>query len=722
MIINTTHYCWVIGNTGFRESALYEKIESYLLILEEFKNRGYVWSDNQRDFFELMKEFGFMEKGSTSEVNAPKAARLKTSPLEKLGLISVDREVTDVGDIILQRAKQRIKNPNISFDEEHFLENDGDVYIRQLLKLHFYANVEEKKGIRPFVLFLTFLKEFKYLSKNEMAYILPLIISEDLIAYGRNSILEYRKAKKDQNFDEYSWIKKYLINHKNMLSNIQRIKNYIEENIENIENDFENQDESKIREFIIEIDDNGKSKKYSLKLYDLFYAMYKLWKNIDDSTMSKRAIDEIIKGIEKTSNTQAKEWRRAVLGVTNKAVLRTLNEDKYQLYIEYFKKNFYSTSFEEFITNVFDHLWYIKILNNLSDYEDHNTRYLKLSNILETEYIDGEKVLKVSEFYQILINKVLEDSEIYEMKFDQEEYKAYLYKNTYKIPDFLEEDMNNIALNVIHQIRTISDEEIKDEKPEYLNYRQWINELKEKFIEKKVINMIERTRKDIEDNTPDNLINCLEYINKRRDNKLREVIDTEADIPTVFEYLVWKAFLVLGNYTKNPIKFANFSFDNDLKPVQHAGGGIADVIFNYEDHDLILEATLTNEENQRKLEMEPVPRHLAKYRFDVNNNSYCIFIAPNIDPNVAVVHRSFKKFPYYIKDKDDKQYKPVADLSIIPLSIDDLRLLINYSIKRDVLYKNLKEEVFDALIGSDEEDGYIWYSNKVYTTIRKLNI
>lgn len=721
MIINTTHYCWVIGNTGFRESALYEKIESYLMILNEFKERKYKWSVNQGDFFKLMQEYGFMEKGSTSQINAPKAARLKTSPLEKLGLINIDREITQVGKIILERAKQRIENNHFIVDEEHFLENDGDVYIRQLFKLHFYANIEEKFGIRPFVLFLKFLKEFKYLSKNEMRYILPLIICEELEEYGKESIRQYRAAKQSKAFDEHIWVREYIIKHKEKLSNVQKIKEYISLNIEEIEVGFKSLDKNIINQFLIEIDDNGKSKKYSLKLYELFIGLYMLWKNIDDEEKSKEAINQIIKGIDNTSSTQQKEWRKMILGVTNKASLRSINSAKYNDYKRWFINNIYYGDFEKFTFKIFDILWCIKIINNLNDYEDHNTRYLKLSNILETGYIEGEKALKISEFYVPLIEKMLVEDSLKTVIYNESEYKDYLYSNvTFRLPKLLETDMGVIANKVIEEIKAISEEDVQETKPTNLNYRQWITVLKNKLIEKKVINMIEDLRNNILEGNSDNLISCLKLISKRKDSKLREIIETEADIPTVFEYLVWQSFLVLGDYKHNPINFANFSFDNDLKPVQHAGGGTADVIFKYENHDLILEATLTNDENQRKLEMEPVPRHLAKYRFEENNDSYCIFIASNIDPNVAVVHRAFINLPYYVKNKFSGEYIAVEKSAIIPLAIGDLIKIVDYSVKKDILYKKLKENIFDLVIASKEVNGYKWYHNDIKTRLMSL--
>lgn len=54
-------------------------------------------------------------------------------------------------------------------------------------------------------------------------------------------------------------------------------------------------------------------------------------------------------------------------------------------------------------------------------------------------------------------------------------------------------------------------------------------------------------------------------------------------------------------------------------------GGYADIIYEYEaclaypKHALLLEATLADGTNQRRMEMEPVLRHLEDYRIRFNN-------------------------------------------------------------------------------------------------------
>ncbi len=724
MEIDVTHYCWVIGNTGFRESALYEKIESYLDILKEFKSREYTWKDNQREFFYMMQEHNFMVDGSTSERNMKKAARLKTSPLEKLGLVDVQRNVTQVGNKILERSAKRKEDGKKYVDKEFFLENDGDIYIRQLIKLQFFAG--DNEIVKPFILFLQYMKEFKYINYNEMIYIIPLIVSNKMFDYGKNLIIEYRRESQKKGFDFFKWQKEHIISHKDNILKIKSIKIYIEKNIKEIKQNIDEQDTDKITNLMVKMDDNGKSPKYSMPLTDIFIGLCYLNNNINDFNKVKECIDFIVEAIEKTTKTQQPLWRKLIFGVNNKNKFKNKNDSRYKENLEHYIKNIYSDDMKTFIFNFFDTLWFIKIKNNLEDYADHNLRYLKLSNILENKYENGEKRVAIAEIYEVIIDKILNTEEVNKIILNKEEYNKYLYNESYYLPELQEEDMKEIAEKYIIKINEISTEKVESTKPKDINYRAWIELLNKLYIDKKVIKMIDNVRQLILSKGKGNLLECLEYLEQRsktNDAKLKSIIDTEADVPTIFEFLVWQSFLLFGNYEKNPISFANFSFDNNLKPIQHAGGGMADVIFKYSNHDLILEATLTNDENQRKLEMEPVPRHVARYRNEVRNETYCIFVAPFVDPNVAVVHRAFNDLPYYVKDKDnDNKYIGINSTKILPFAIKELQEVIKYSIRNDILYTQLKEKVFDPIINTDDKDGYIWYKGVVEKKINELNI
>jgi hypothetical protein len=721
MTLNTSRYCLVIGNTGFRESALYEKIEYYLLLLEAFHLQGFSWQHHQKNFFKMMKEAGLMEQGSTSERNAPKAARLKTSPLEKLGLIDTDRRITEVGQQLLERSKLRQLKKNVEFDDAYFLDNDGDLYMKQLVKLHFYANVDDKLGIRPFVLLLDLMMTFNGLTKTELAYIVPLIITDHLVEDGKAAIRDYRRVMAIDETWSSQWVKDHLIKHKDKLSNIQTIKNNLKTHTYELETAFELNQKEVINHYIIEMDDNGKSKSYSLKMKDMISGLYHLWKATKEGQKQKchKAIREVLGGIEKTSTTQQKEWRKLIFGVTNKSSLKSLTSEKLDYYHGTYIGLFHEETFEAYILKILDMIWYIKLLNNLKDYEDHNTRYFKLSGVFETTYRGNEKALKISDFYKKMVEKIIAKEKIEPITYDKIAYKQALYSENYSLPQLDEADSLQLAKEFIDST-SLKDVMKEMKQPESMNSKEWLNHLKKLHRLHRINDMIKEIKESIIGHKPGNLIDCLELIKNRQDKQLKEFMDTEADIPTLFEYLLWQTFLVLGDYVGDPLAYANFSFDNDLKPVLHAGGGLADVIYSYHDHDVILEATLTKDENQRKLEMEPVPRHLAKHRHEIRDMAYCIFVAPIIDPNVAIVHRSFRQLPYYIKDQATATYVPIEEMSILPLGIDELKALLKYSVLKRQSYNQLRQQLFKPLIRNEALDGYLWYTQVIQPAIHNL--
>ncbi|MCL7748769.1 AlwI family type II restriction endonuclease [Halalkalibacter alkaliphilus] len=723
MIINSTHYTWVIGNTGFRESALYQKIEGYILLLEEFTKRGYQWDKNQTEFFELMNEAGFMEDASTNATNIPKASRLKTSPLQKLGLVNESREITEVGNVILRRSKERLKVENkLYFDDEHFLENDGDIYIKQLLKLQFSATKD--KGIKPFILFLELLKEFGSLSRTEITFILPLIITEELKEEGKRAIEEFRNKKEQQECSKEDieiWIQDYIIKQKYNLRKYVEVKAYIEEKAEEVLSHLKEENDKDILDFILPVDMNGKSADYSKPLVPLLTGIYNIWLNIKNKEDTWDSIRETLDAIEKTTGTQEKRWRDSLFGIKNKGVLKSKDiEGLNNTLLNEFKNRVYTEDFKDLLIKFYDILTYIKWYNNLLDYADHNLRYLKLSNILEETSLFEEKAIRISDFYKVLVDKILDDSEIKKYHTSTDDYFDFLYNTNYQLPKFEDDDFIKISDEVVKRIQEISKDDVelpaKTENP-----KQYVSSLKDKYNETRIKNMKDNLRKSIINEDNGNLLECLYLLEKRsksKDNKLKGYMDTEADVPTIFEYLLWQAFLLLDGYVGNAIDFANFDLDIDLKPIQHAGGGMADIIFKYADHHLILEATLTNDENQRRAEMEPIPRHLAKYRHEVDDKTNCLFVAPYIDPNVAVVHRMFKFNPYYVKDNNN--YVGIENSEIIPLGISELKNLIKFAVANNKNYHYLKENVIDILNSSEERDGYLWYKDEVVQTINNI--
>ena len=70
-----------------------------------------------------------------------------------------------------------------------------------------------------------------------------------------------------------------------------------------------------------------------------------------------------------------------------------------------------------------------------------------------------------------------------------------------------------------------------------------------------------------------------------------------------------------------------------------------DQTIDYPKHTLLLEATLADGSNQRRMEMEPVSRHLGEYLLaHPNIEAYCIFITTLLNHNVISDFRARKKY------------------------------------------------------------------------------
>ena len=111
-------YSWVVGTTSFRNAKLNLKIEQQLSILDNFhktisKKDKWTWNkDLQEKYYNFMKDAKFINGDAKRK---DKDARQKTSSLESIGLITKDREITEVGYELLSiienqnfRSKDRI--------------------------------------------------------------------------------------------------------------------------------------------------------------------------------------------------------------------------------------------------------------------------------------------------------------------------------------------------------------------------------------------------------------------------------------------------------------------------------------------------------------------------------------------------------------------------------------------------------------------------------------
>lgn len=203
------------------------------------------------------------------------------------------------------------------------------------------------------------------------------------------------------------------------------------------------------------------------------------------------------------------------------------------------------------------------------------------------------------------------------------------------------------------------------------------------------------------------------FNNRANDEKITNLVSSEATIPTIFEYIIAVAWCYIDEFNVERILDAGLSLDSNMLPKSHAVGGSADFVFDYKSHFLMIEVTLTQSLNQRRAEMESVSRHLGNLLLNLDaqkrKRTYAIFIAPYLDKNVLNDFRS-RIYCYF-----ENEHSYIKGMNILPLSVNDLIVILN----SNTSYKKL-DLLFTPLFKSQNDFGSKWYKNEVKKVISNL--
>ena len=629
-----------------------QKIEQQLDLLnqfwqkEEYKNEK--WESNeyvQEAYYNFIKESGFLKEGTAPR--PAKDARQKTSGMKDIGLIDDNRRLTSVGKKLLEISKAG------DFSSDNFLQipKDSFIYFQQLLKT--YIEIDKNSGVRPFILLARLLKKFNYLSKEEFMYLFPLCINKETTEFIENKLLKFRG--KNINIAEIiTEIFMQQQNYKNALEYFIEEKNITEETF-------------------CKIGLNRKSKDYDRAYFPLYNAIKKIYFDIDKS---ENAILFLYEASD-IGNVKT-HWRKFLFNTSSSASIKKSPKKHLQT------ANMFSNIENEieFKTVFFKTMHLIKVKRTLEDYFDLNRRYLKISDTLL--FTDGQVKFDIIPryFFSLLPN------EFYNLAFEK----------TFELTKLqtLEEISPFLKLNEEILLKSIN----KDNKTSFTQ----ISDIKQFVAEER----IERFNKLIDTKFSDKqLIYILQLISKREDKEIHALITDDADIPTIFEYILGIAWYKISERKGNILSFMNLSLEADLLPKTHAGGGEADLVFQYEaeqnypKHSLLIEATLADSTNQRRMEMEPVSRHLGEYIISHKNlKSYCIFITNFLHINVISDFRNRRKMEYYGGKKGEEV---INGMMITPLENELLVTILKKGIKYSQLYK-LFHELQESTLAPKE-----WY-------------
>ena len=647
-VIPYKSFCWSLGTTSFRTKNFNKTIEEQLSLLDEFwkleENKSKSWSGNkdlQTRYYDFMQSKDFVEGNAG---NKPKDAREKTSGLVDIGLIDDGRKLSNAGKALL---KITLEN-DFSSDNQFQIAKDSYIYLKQLLKT--YYNVDGHT-VRPFMVLIHLLNKFDYLTLDEYTYLLPFCIGET----ETNEIIDGISKLRCRNIS----IDEIIVNRLMGMLNYKTALDYF------IDNEV-------TEELICEIGLNRKSRQYDKPYFKLYQALHRVFVLND--------IDNLISVYDATRDIKiGKWWRNYLFDTTSEKAISNhpVAHLKTTLFNEVEDENTFKIAFFKIM-----HLFKAKA--TLSDYLDLNRRYIKTTDVVlfEGDTIKFDIVPK--HFFKSVAAKLYQDA------FTSSEL-LYEDCDMSEISECLIVDDDTIVAGINEELGiNVSDMQSARAALEDTRYQRLQHLIDTKFTDDKILS----------------LLDCFE---SRNDDEIRSMVTDNADVPTIFEYVLGILWYKTSERHGKILDYMKLSLDADLLPKTHAAGGEADIVYEYDateyypEHTLLLEATLADSTNQRRMEMEPVSRHLGMHLIRTGNmNSYCVFATNYLNINVISDFRSRKTTPFY----DPQDYsKSIAGMKIIPLQTSELKKIVSNGKTYKELYP-LFEAAFNSTLLPHE-----WYES-----------
>lgn len=608
---------WVFGTTSLRPRQLSHKIITILQTLTELEESllsagrpSWQWGGNnelQEAFYDLAKERGVVTGNAPRKA---KDARVLTSGLVDLGLLTEERVVTDAGRELLAATESSSEVGEEPETNIFTIDRESFVYLKQLLKASLRVG---ESTVRPFVVMAKLLSEFGSLSYDEFCYLAQLITTHDDYAIISEAIRELRMMTDKQQIGQYidDTIWRVIISKPRYQRAWELLKSA---------------EESRLDEVIPIIVLNRKSMKYA----EWFSPLYRLLTRIyieGESTSS-----EVTKLYDLAKKSG---WKKLLFkkGTTRNKV----RENGAETLCSHGEGNPFADITDERVLRAcfFKHLHLIKTKATLKDYSDLNKRYIKLTN---TILFENEEIK-----FDTLPRYIF--AEVAPLLFEQAAFAAHPHlanaTELIEVSDCFTKEAVEVATSTARQDLGLAPTE------------EW-GEVEKIIRDQRTDKFRSLVEERFDDKT---LIRLLRLMEERKDDKIFELVTDDADIPTIFEYLVGVIWYRVSDYRGDILSFLKLSLDAELLPRTHAAGGTADIVYQYDaapdgcypPHTLLIEATLTDSTTQRSNEMEPVSRHLGNYIIHERAYTYIsndgvvrmrdqtaqsLFVATTLDRNV----------------------------------------------------------------------------------------
>jgi len=652
-------YSWSLGTTSFRMADFHRKVEEQLILLNAFwdipENRSKAWRSNSKTqalYYDFLFDRGFI----TGEIQDKPDKKAKTARQKTSGLV-------DIGLINDDRRMTAVGKKlldmslagDFSCDNEFQIPKDSFLYLKQIMKTTYET---EDWRVRPYLVTGKVLMACDgYLSDEEFTYLLPLCVSCEITNAVIESIKLYRKGQKT--LDQI------------MIETVMCRYNY-----PSALRYFVNA--SKTPENIMTIGMNRDGIRHDACYVELYKQLKRVYLNKE-----RAAVSSLMKAAKTIKNKPGTLWRGLLFS----------NVRRFDSFSDLAHNSFDNVQSEEqFDRCFFTYLHLIKMKATLGDYKDLNRRYLTITDSIIFDDGKVEFTPLFANFFKTDAGKVFDDAfsccHLLAEDCEIQKINEYLVFDDKKVIEVFNTE-NNLSVDSIKGVYDFI------ENDRYNRFRHLIDT---KFPNNVIVSMLDK------------------FETREHDSDLLSLVGGEADVPTIFEYIIAVAWYRISGYSGKILDYMNLSLDMNLLPRTHAGGGESDIVYKYSEtpyypaHSLLIECTLMEGTTQRHGEMEPVSRHLANYMIDEDENAYCTFVSNNLHASVVSDFRMRKNNPYYRNDSEH-----VDGMKIIPLHIRELRSIIEKNMSYPQLFK-----IFDAAhVATDIQAPPEWYNTCVKAEINK---
>lgn len=634
-----------MGDTSFRRKTLLEDYKELLPLLIEHKIQYPVWEkDNksQEVFFRTVLEKTEFFNEETNFTNPAKRGRTLTNALIKPGLINDKRELSEVA---LHWVNNQTKDPD-SLEKLMSLSLDNLIFLRQWYKLRVYEpNGEEY--FYPFRVALGFLRKYNDMQESHLLVILHLI-SPSLDDEEICRIIEnYDKVRREKvSFEKF------------LDENLKQNDEEAEENLKRARELFSTEvvDIDKFHELF----KNGKTKQ------EVYYTFFE--------AIEKFNQDKVIDNLKSLVDISKDPAIKKAFGF-NKIPFDIPKTNNFKVE-EFLKKNKNNNLLSENRVDFYLQFAQSKKVDLVREYSDMTKRTFGLSGFISFNngLVNLTQPWIVDNLFKVLGNNIslagVESITEYEGNINSSFYSdisltQILNLSTSQIiaiEDSIKEEFG---------VSDVSTLEIRLEQEQEAKFRRVIeNEFpKEKVTE---------------------LLGLFSERSIKNDRKIKELVTDSATVPTIFEYILAIAWFYISDLEYSLRKSVNLSLDGNYKPLTHAAGGDGDIVMDFPNYKLMLEATLMDTNSQKRGELEPVIRHTANLAIRSQKEVLTIFVADKVDINVTNI---FKGASYIELTSTENGYrdKSVDGVDIFALTINEIAKAIQKKVKQTHIVDTIRE-------------------------------